>query len=82
MRNTYYYRDKDKKEIDFIYEKSAKLHFIEIKSTTNVNKNMIKHFDTIKVVVPYTVGNGAVICPVDRISKIDDANYIIPVGYI
>ena len=43
---------------------------------------MIKHFDTIKVVVPYTVGSGAVICPVDRISKINDTNYIIPVGYI
>lgn len=80
--NTYYYRDKDKKEIDFIYEESAQLHFIEIKSTTNVNRGMIKSFDTIKVVAPYTIGSGAIICPIDRVSKLDDKNYIIPVGGI
>lgn len=80
--DTYYYRDKDKKEIDFIYEKSVQLHFIEIKSTTNVNRSMIKSFDTVKVVVPYTIGSGAIICPIDRVSKLDDKNYIIPVGGI
>ena len=80
--NTYYYRDKDKKEIDFIYEKSAKFHFIEIKSTTNVNKSMIKSFETVKVEAPYTIGSGAIICPIDRVSKLDNKNYIIPVGSI
>ena len=80
--NTYYYRDKDKKEIDFIYEKSAKLHFVEIKSTTNVDRSMIKHFETIKVEAPYTIGRGAIICPIDRVSKLDETNYIIPIGCI
>ena len=80
--NTYYYRDKDKKEIDFIYEKSAELHFIEIKSTTNINQSMVKNFETIKVMDPYTIGSGAIICPIDRVSKLNGKNYIIPVGCI
>ena len=80
--NTYYYRDKDKKEVDFIYEKSATIHMIEIKKNTNVNPSMIKSFNTVKVDIPYKIGSGAIICPVDRLSKLDDKNYIIPVGYI
>lgn len=80
--NTYYYRDKDKKEVDFIYEKLATLHLIEIKKTTNISRSMIKSFDTVKVDTPYKKGSGAVICPIDRVSKIDNDNYIIPVGYI
>lgn len=43
---------------------------------------MIKSFETVKVVASYTVGSDAIICPIDRVSKIDDKNYIIPVGGI
>ena len=68
--------------MDFIYEKFAKLHLIEIKKTTNVNKSMIKSFKTVKIDAPYKKGSGAIICPIDRVSKLDDDNYIIPVGCI
>lgn len=80
--NSYYYRDKDKKEVDFIYERNAKIHLIEIKKATNINNSAISSFKTIKVEKPYKIGKGGVICPSDRLSMIDENYYIIPVGYI
>ena len=40
--NIYYYRDKDKREIDVIIERNGKLYPIEIKKTANPDKSMAK----------------------------------------
>ena len=49
IRDTiFYYRDKDKKEIDFLILEDGVIHPIEIKSSANVKKEMIKYFSTLK----------------------------------
>ena len=45
--NIYYYRDKDKREIDVIIERNGKLYPIEIKKPSNPDKPAIKNFSVI-----------------------------------
>lgn len=44
----YYYRDKDKREIDLILESDGLLHPIEIKKSSNPTLSMVKNFDVLK----------------------------------
>ncbi len=43
----YYYRDKDRREIDLLMEIDGVLHPIEIKKTANPGKNDVRHFSAL-----------------------------------
>ena len=78
-QNIYYYRDKDKKEIDIIIERNGKLYPIEVKKTANPDKSMIKNFS---VIPSEKLGEGAIVCLVkDDLPLTENVN-MIPVGYI
>ena len=77
--NIYYYRDKDKKEIDVIIEKNGKLYPIEIKKSSNPDKSAIKHFS---VIPEDKLGKGAVICLAKEDFPINNNVNAIPVSYI
>ena len=77
--NIYYYRDKDKKEIDLLIEQDGKLYPTEIKKTSSPNKRMIKSFSLIP---KDKLGTGAVICLSNIDFPIDKDNYAIPLSYI
>lgn len=76
-----YYRDKEKNEIDLIFEKSNKIYPFEIKKTGNPTKAMIKNFeklnDTKKQIEP-----GGIICCYDELIHLDEKNYIIPISSV
>src|SRR5699024_1660333 len=55
----YYYRDRDKREIDVTIEQNGKLYPVEIKKTANPDKNMVRSFGVIPL---DKQGAGAVIC--------------------
>lgn len=76
----YFYRDKDKKEIDLIIEQNGKLYPVEIKKSANPNKNMITNFNVLEKIG--NVGEGAVICMYDNIIKLDEKNKAIPYRYL
>lgn len=76
----YFYRDKEKKEIDLIIEQNGKLHPIEIKKSANPNKDMIANFKVLEKLG--NVGEGAVICMYDKIINLDNKNKIIPYAYL
>ena len=78
----YYYRDKDKKEIDLIIEQNGTLYPIEIKKSANPNKSMIENFDVLKNVNDKKIGEGAVICMYDNVVNLDENNRAIPFWYI
>ena len=78
----YYYRDKDMVEIDLIIESNGIIHPIEIKKYTNFNKNDISSFRVLNNLNDIKVGNGGIICMYDKLLKLDDKKYIIPVNYI
>lgn len=76
----YFYRDKDKREIDLIIEQNGKLYPIEIKKSANPSKDMIENFKVLDKVKE--VGEGAIICMYDRIYNLDEKNKVIPFNYL
>ena len=76
-----YYSDKEKNEIDLIFEKNNKIYPFEIKKTGNPTKAMIKNFeklnDTKKQIEP-----GGIICCYDELIHLDEKNYIIPISSV
>ena len=76
----YYYRDKEKREIDLIIEQNGKLYPIEIKKSANPSKDMIQNFKVLEKVKE--VGEGAVICMYDDVIYLDEKNKVIPYRYL
>ena len=75
----YYYRDRDKKEIDLVIETNGKLYPVEIKKSTHPNKMDIKKFS---VIPEEKMGEGAVVCLSDRDYPITKTVNAIPLSYI
>ena len=76
----YFYRDKEKREIDLIIEQNGKLYPIEIKKTAKPSKDMIENFKILE-----TIGDtseGAIICMYDNIIDLDEKNKVIPYKYL
>lgn len=76
----YYYRDKEKREIDLIIEQNGKLYPIEIKKSANPSKEMIQNFKVLEKVKE--VGEGAVICMYDDVIYLDEKNKVIPYKFL
>lgn len=76
----YFYRDKEKREIDLIIEENGKLYPIEIKKTANPSKDMIENFKVLETVSQ--VQEGAIICMYDKIINLDEKNKVIPYNYL
>ncbi len=74
----YYYRDKDKKEIDFIIEENQKLYPIEVKKSTAVKKDWGREFSVLSK-LKKTTGKGIVICMAERPLPLDNKNDAVPV---
>ncbi len=88
----YYYRDKDKREIDLLIHQDGKLYPVEIKKTATPDRSMIKSFSVLGKAVkvpesdsaPFTpvLGNGALVCQIPQFLPIDANNSYVPVGFI
>ncbi|MCR5224475.1 MAG: ATP-binding protein [Alphaproteobacteria bacterium] len=72
----FFYRDKDKREIDIILENNGKLIPVEIKKKTTPDKSDIKNFD----IIDYETG--FVVCLAPSYSFVTDKVKAIPVGYL
>lgn len=79
--NIYYYRDKDKKEVDLVLENHAGLTPIEFKLSSNPNQGDVAKFAVLeklgKPVLP-----GAIICTTDKPLLITGNNVLLPVNLI
>lgn len=79
--NISYYRDKEKNEIDLILYKNNTLYPFEIKKTASPNKTMIKNFEKLNQ-SKKNIGTGGIICFYDKLLKLDEKNYIIPISSV
>ncbi len=79
--NISYYRDKEKNEIDLILYKNNTLYPFEIKKTASPNKTMIKNFEKLNP-SKKNIGTGGIICFYDKLLKLDEKNYIIPISSV
>jgi predicted AAA+ superfamily ATPase len=57
----YYYRDKDKKEIDLLIVRDGVIHPLEIKKSASPRPSDARHFKTLAA-LGASIGHGAVIC--------------------
>lgn len=78
----YYYRDADKNEIDLLIEDGDTLHPIEIKTTSDPKKTMVKAFHCLNSNKSKNVGTGAVICLARERLPLTEAVWTLPVTMI
>lgn len=77
----YYYRDKDKKEIDLLILKDGTLYPLEFKKSASPRKEMVRHFKVLdKLNLP--VGDGGVICLAEQPLPLSEHNMSIPIGVL
>lgn len=79
--NIYYYRDKEKNEIDLIFDQNNTLYPFEIKKTGMPTVSMIKNFKKLEG-GRKKVGEGGIICLYDTLMHLDKNNYIIPISSV
>lgn len=77
----YFYRDKDKKEIDLLIERDNILYPVEVKKAATVKRTWINNFRLLDR-LPYNRGRGVVICLCNNLQPIDSMNKAIPVTLI
>lgn len=77
----YYYRDKDKKEIDLLILQDGTLHPVEIKKTASPGTEDIRAFAALQK-LGQPIGPGGVICFATQSLPITESVWSIPVGRI
>ncbi|MEN6519904.1 MAG: ATP-binding protein [Armatimonadota bacterium] len=75
----YYYRDKDKKEIDLLIVQDGIIRPFEIKKTSSPSVADVRAFSTLEK-IGLTVGPGGVICLAQQSLPITKSATVIPVG--
>lgn len=78
----YFYRDKDKIEIDLLIESEGTLYPVEIKKTVSPAKKDIAAFSILSRIRNVNIGTGAVICPCTKLGILSSDVYTVPVDYI
>ncbi len=82
----FYYRDKDKKEIDLLLLQNNTLSPIEIKKSASPGKSAIKNFSVLNSISSFKgidslkteIGTGNVICMTDNLLPADQKNWYVP----
>ncbi|HIJ65724.1 MAG TPA: ATP-binding protein [Candidatus Hydrogenedentes bacterium] len=79
--NLYYYRDKDGKEIDFLFEQDRTLYPLEVKLGATPKKSWVKHFSVLSR-LNASVGDGGVICLCREPIPLTGTTTAIPIGLV
>lgn len=78
----YFYRDKDKKEIDLVIEKDNILYPVEIKKSSRVSLDMSSSFSVLSKISGKETGHGCIICQCDKKLELSDKVTALPVDYV
>lgn len=78
----YFYRDKDKIEVDLLIENDGTLYPVEIKKTASPTKSDIKSFSILKRIQNTQIGTGCVVCPCDDVGIISENVFSLPISCI
>jgi len=76
-----HFRNKETEEIDLIYEKNGKIYPLEIKKSATPDRSMLKNFNYLEK-ANLRLGNGGVICLCEKLLKLDEKTYYIPISSI
>ncbi len=78
----YFYRDKEKREIDLIIEENNVLYPLEIKKHADPSVKDISNFDALEKIASEERGPGGVICLYDQLITLRGQDKVIPVSYL
>jgi predicted AAA+ superfamily ATPase len=78
----YFYRDKDKREIDILIEKDGVLYPVEVKRSGAPNMGDIKAFGVLDKLYGVKRGEGGVVCFADKLLPLGETDSIIPLEYL
>ena len=78
----YYYRDKDQNEVDMLIADGDVLYPVEIKTTSDPTRLMVKAFKYIENIPNIRVGEGAVICLAKEMLPLTQSVWTMPVNLI
>ncbi len=81
-RQIYFYRDKDKKEIDLLIEKDNTLYPIEIKKSARPTLDMARHFSVLTKISGKAVGQGCILCQCEKKHFLSDSVLALPIEYL
>jgi len=85
LRDIYYYRDADQREIDLILEVGRTIHPIEIKLSAKPSKRMAQAFPLLEPIAAAgdrQIGDGAVINQFTQVMLLSNGIRAIPTGYL
>jgi predicted AAA+ superfamily ATPase len=77
----YYYRDKDKKEIDLLIVQDETIYPLEFKKSASPDMWMVRHFGLLEQ-LKKPVKEGGVICLAETLLPITKETHAIPVGLL
>ena len=77
----YFYRDKEKQEIDLIIERDNVFYPIEIKRTASPKEDDVKTFRLLEK-MGVKAGKGAIVCLYENLLPLNREVQIVPVGYL
>ncbi len=82
VRDVWFYRDAKKREIDLVIQEGHVLHPVEIKTSSTVRIDAIKHFGCLEGLSGYEVGFGHVVCQTPESYSLTDKVQAIPLWAI
>jgi predicted AAA+ superfamily ATPase len=78
----FFYRDRDKKEIDLLIWQNGILYPVEIKKTAFPDKAAIRAFSTLDTIPGIKRGPGGVVCLGDKLLPLKEKDLIIPLAFV
>lgn len=81
-KNIYYYRDRDKKEIDMLIIENDTIYPIEIKKSALPAVTMAKNFPTLKEIPGMKMGEGCILCLTEKFTQVNDKLAVVPLEYV
>lgn len=82
VRDVWFYRDAKKREIDLVIQEGHVLHPVEIKTSSTVRIDAIKHFGCLEGLSGYEAGFGHVVCQTPEPYSLTDKVQAIPLWAI
>ncbi len=76
-----FYRDTNQKEIDIVLEENGILHPVEIKKSSNPDKKTVGSFHLLEK-SSLKIGEGGVVCMIEKPYPLDENNNYIPCNII
>lgn len=78
----YFYRDKDRNEIDLLIEENGVLHPIEMKKHADPVKRDTDAFALLEKIPGIQRGSGGVVCLYDKLVTLRNSDKVIPINYL